>query len=96
METQFLQHVFLQCRIHTSTSLSPSNAIRIRVTFGWLMFKGLKGPVSLSSITPLQISVNHGLKRVGTAKVLGIIVSAMSSKLKVKKDMGSSVSVMAD
>ena len=39
----------------------------------------------------------HGLlKRFGTAEVLGIVSSAMSFKMEVKKDMGSSASAMAD
>ena len=42
-------------------------------------------------IASLQISENHGLlKRFGTAEVLGIVSSAMSFKMEVNKDMGSS------
>ena len=40
---------------------------------------------------------NHGLlKRFGTAEVLRIVCSAMSFKMEVNKDMGSSASAMAD
>ena len=43
------------------------------------------------------MSENHGLlKRFGTAEVLGIFSSAMSFKMEVNKDMGSSASAMAD
>ena len=46
-----------------------------------------------SLIACLQISENHGLlKRFGTAKVIGIVCFAMSFKLEVNKDMGSSAS----
>ena len=42
------------------------------------------------------MSENHGLlKRFGTAEVLGIVSSAMSFKMEVKKDMVSSASAMA-
>ena len=48
-------------------------------------------------IASLQVSVNHDLlKRFGTAEVLGIVSSAMSFKIEVNKDIGSSASVMAD
>ena len=47
-------------------------------------------------IASLQMSENHGLlKRFGTAEVLGIVSSAMSFKMEVNKDMGSSASAMA-
>ena len=50
-----------------------------------------------SLIASLQMSENHGLlKRFGTAELLGIVSSAMSFKMEVKKDMGSSASAMAD
>ena len=43
------------------------------------------------------MSENHGLlKRFGTAKNLGIVSSAVSFKMEVNKDMGSSASAMAD
>ena len=44
-----------------------------------------------SLIASFQMSENHGLlKRFGTAEVLGIVSSAMSFKMEVNKDMGSS------
>ena len=50
-----------------------------------------------SLIAFLQISENHGLlKRFGTPEVLGIVSSAMSFKMEVNKDMGSSAYAMAD
>ena len=65
-----------------SASLSPSNAIGIQVTLGWFMFEPLKGPVALFDCI--------------FANVRGIVSSAMSFKMEVKKDMGSSASAMAD
>ena len=43
------------------------------------------------------MSEKHGLlERFGTAEVLGIVSSAMSFKMELNKDMGSSASEMAD
>ena len=74
---------------------SPRYAIKIQVTLGWFTFEPLKELRSL--IACLQMSENHGLlKRFGTAEVLGMVSSAMSFKMEVNKDMGSSASAMAD
>ena len=50
-----------------------------------------------SLIASLQMPKNYDLlKRLGTAEVLGIVSSAMSFKMEVNKDMGSSASALAD
>ena len=50
-----------------------------------------------SLIVSLHVSEYHGLlKRFGTAEVLGIVCSAISFKMDVNKDIGSSASFMAD
>ena len=47
-----------------------------------------------SSNASLQVLVNHGLlKRFGTVKIFRIVSSAMSLKMEVNKDIGSSASV---
>ena len=58
-----------------SASLSPSNAIGIQVTLGWLTFVPIESHVAIEG----HVSENHSLlKRFGTADVLGIVYSAMS------------------
>ena len=50
-----------------------------------------------SLIASLQMPENYDLlKRLGTAEVLVIVSSAMSFKMEVNKDMGSSASALAD
>ena len=67
-----------------SACLSPTKAIGIQVTLGWFTCEPFKGPVALFDC----IFEN--------AEVLGIVSSAMSFKLEVNKDMGSSASAMVD
>ena len=81
-------------------SLSPSNAISIRVrpwkVRPWVFRLPWVESLLRSLINVLQVSANHGLlKRFGTADVLGIDFSATSFKMEVIEDMGSSTLVMA-
>ena len=72
---------------------SPSNAIRIQVTLGWFTFEPLKGPVALFDCIFANVRKPWFIETFWYCRSLS---SAMSFKMEVNKDMGSSASAMAD
>ena len=60
------------------------------------MFEPLMDSVVLFDCIFTSISKHGLLKHFGTAEVLGIVFSAMSFKIEMDKDMGSSASVMSN
>ena len=79
-----------------SASLSPSNAIGIQVTLGWFTFEPLKGPVALFDCMFANVRKPWFIETFWYCRSLRNSFSAMSYKMEVKKDMGSSASTMAD
>ena len=78
-----------------SASMSLSNAIGIQITLRWFTFDPLNGPVELFDWIFANVRKRWFIESFGTAEVLGIVPFAVSSKVEVNKDMGSSASEMA-